>query len=690
MKKTCETYLKQMYGDTCEFRQGQFEAIKSVVEGNRSLVVQRTGWGKSTVYFIATKILRKRGLGVTILISPLLSLMRNQVESAAKIGLVAETINSSNIDDWSGIRERLIGNEIDILLISPERLGNEKFTTTFLPVIDKGIGLFVVDEAHCISDWGHDFRPDYQRIVNIINNLPSGTPVLATTATANDRVVDDIRRQLGDKLVIMKGPLLRESLHLQVIELDSQAERMAWIAENIMKIEGSGIIYCLTTADCNRVAGWLRKKGIDAKEYHSKLSNDRDKNRDLRVERETLLMNNDVKVLVSTIALGMGYDKPDLAFVIHFQRPGSLVSYYQQIGRAGRSLDDAIVVLLSGQEDDEILEYFINQAFPTPQEMEETVAVIESSYDGLSKNEILTQTNISPGRLDKCLKKLIVDNVLLKMGPKYSRTLNPWDRQVEKSKLITEQRYSEFEEMKTFTKTDQCHMKFIAEKLDDSYASECGKCENCVGEAIIATDYSIKMVGEAVGYLKQGMLEIPIRKRWPAGIVGEKAKNIPDAERNQMGRILSIDGDAGWGTVVKNGKYEDGSFSDDLLEASLNLINNSEERNCIEWVSYVPSLRRPNLVKEFAEKLASKLGLPIRTSLRKILDAPEQKSFQNSHYQCKNVYTSIEATPTYEKGPVLLVDDMFDSGWTLTVCGKLLRDQGVEAVYPFALAKSAK
>lgn len=688
MERIAKECLDRMYGSGSEFRTGQLDAIKSVIDGNKTLVVQRTGWGKSTVYFIATRILRDKGYGVSILISPLLSLMRNQIESAAKLGIVAETINSSNQDDWESIKTRLSNNEIDVLLISPERLGNQEFTSNFMPLISRGVGLFVVDEAHCISDWGHDFRPDYQRIVNIINTLPSSVPVLATTATANNRVVDDIKNQLGNALVILRGPLLRESLNLQVIELSSQAERMAWIAEHIDGIDGSGIVYCSTKGDCNRVAGWLRSRGIDALEYHASLSTDRELNTKIRSDREEKLMNNEVKVIVSTIALGMGFDKPDLAFVIHYQKPGSIISYYQQIGRAGRALDDATVVLLTGQEDDEIQEYFIEKAFPTPFEMNQVVDVIESSHSGLKRNEILRATDISLGRLEKCLKKLIVDNIISKSRSTYSRTLNHWNLDEDKSNMIKELRYKELSDMREFVTTDQCYMNYIAEKLDDPYAAECGKCANCVGDEIVSTDFQISTVGAAVNYLKSGKLTIEPRKQWATGVVNTGIR-IPEEKRNHEGRTLSIYGDAGWGGIVKKGKYDDGYFGDELVDAAVDLFNNWDARRSISWITFVPSLRRLELVKSFAQRLADKLGLPLRESIEKVVNAPEQKTLNNSYHQCKNAYDSFKVKNDLLTGGVLLVDDMVDSRWTFTVCGHQLKQSGVSEVYPFALASTA-
>src|SRR5580765_827549 len=284
--------------------------------------------------------------------------MRNQIAMAARLGLEAVTINSGNVGVWRDVEARLANDEIDVLLISPERLANEGFTSRVLPAIERTIGLLVIDEAHCISDWGHDFRPDYQRISRLLPLLGPTVPILATTATANDRVVADVAAQLGEHVAVIRGPLARDTLRLDAIPLADQAERLAWLAENVPRLPGSGIIYCLTVADTERVATWLQSRGIDARAYSGPMA---------QADREALedaLSANQMKALVATVALGMGFDKPDLGFVVHYQRPGSAIAYYQQVGRAGRAVDTAFGILLSGREDDEIQEYFINSAFP--------------------------------------------------------------------------------------------------------------------------------------------------------------------------------------------------------------------------------------------------------------------------------------------------------------------------------------
>jgi ATP-dependent DNA helicase RecQ len=281
------------------------------------LVVQRTGWGKSAVYFLTTHLLRSEGLGPTLLISPLLALMRNQIDAAERLGLRCQTVNSASNTTVRELEGALQRDEVDLLVISPERLANPEFADTIVPLVGRRPGLIVIDEVHCISDWGHDFRPDYRRIGRIVDGLAgSSVPVLGCTATANDRVVQDVAVQLGAELTTFRGPLRRDGLALSTLRLDRQAERLAWLAEVLPEMDGSGIVYCLTVRDVQNVADWLRSQGIEAEAYFGSLGDD------ARLEAERRLQANEIKVLVATTALGMGYDKPDLGFVVHFQSPG--------------------------------------------------------------------------------------------------------------------------------------------------------------------------------------------------------------------------------------------------------------------------------------------------------------------------------------------------------------------------------
>lgn len=683
MRKTAEQYLKRMLGNDACFHADQYESIQSILSGNKTLVVQKTGWGKSIVYFIATKILRDSGKGLTILISPLLSLMRNQIESARRIGLNAFTLNSSNEEDWAEIEKQIVNDKCDILLVSPERLGNREFQT-LLQKVTKGIGMFVIDEAHCISNWGHDFRLDYKRIVNIVGTLPSNVPILATTATANERVVEDIASQIGSDMKIIRGSLTRESLQLQVINLKSQAERLAWLAERIPNIDGSGIIYCSTTSDCRKVAKWLKDKGIDAHAYYGKVEENSEYTRE---ELEQMLLDDEIKVLVATDALGMGFDKPNLSFVIHYQKPGNLVAYYQQIGRAGRKLEKAYVVLLTGgEDDDEINEYFINSAFPTKKQMKLVLNLIEESDDGMKFTDVLKKINIGYRKAEQCLKFLEMERLIYKDGTKYVRTPVKENISLE-SKKITEQRLYELKVMNEFCLTTECYMEFIAKQLDDHSAKSCTRCSNCLEEPILPTTVSNKNVAKAIQFLKGEFLKIKPRKQWPnGGVEGFKGK-IKEEFRNEEGRALSQYGDAGWGKMVKEDRYVNNKFREELVEASANFILNTWKPNPMpEWVTAIPSLRHPELVPSFAQRLAEKLELPYYEVIIKVEQSKEQKEMKNSAQQVENIINSFNIVDGICSGNVLLVDDIMNSGWSFTVCGYYLREAGCDIIYPFALS----
>lgn len=684
MKARAEELLGTMVGPDAAFREGQWEAISALVlERSKVLVVQRTGWGKSLVYFIAAKLLRESGRGPTLLISPLLSLMRNQIEAARSLGINARSINSANDEEWTDIEAELAADQCDVLIVSPERLSNDRFRRQTLPTIQAGIGLFVVDEAHCISDWGHDFRPDYRRIVRIVQRLPKDVPLLATTATANERVVNDIVGQLGTDLVVFRGPLERESLRLQVIELPDQAERLAWLAEHVPGLPGSGIIYCLTVSDTNRVADWLFAHGIKALEYHAGLRPE------ARVDREQALLRNDVKVLVATVALGMGFDKPDLGFVIHFQRPGSLVAYYQQVGRAGRAIDQARGILLVGQEDDEIIEYFIGSAFPPRCDLQAVLDAIESENE-ISKAQLSSRLNVSDGRLAQCLTILEIDGAISKGTHSiYSRTLNPWTCDEDRIEGVTRQRRHELDRIRDYSGATSCLMEFIVRELDDPAASPCGRCTVCVGDGL-PFDVHPELVAGAVTFLKRSELVIEPRKRWPSGGLDGYSGSIAAGDRVEVGRAMCFYGDAGWGRLVASGKYETGRFADELVDASYELVATIWKPDPpLEWVTAVPSMRRPGLVPDFARRLAARLELPYEAALSKYVETPEQKTMHNSDHQLRNLVDAIVVVPEHVRtGPVLLVDDMIDSRWTITLCGRLLRRAGASIVFPFGLARA--
>lgn len=678
--------LKRMLGADKDFRPGQWEAIEAVaIKKQRALVVQRTGWGKSLVYFLATKLLRERGAGPTILISPLLSLMRNQIETAKRIGIRAFTINSANREEWAAVENALAKNACDLMLISPERLNNEYFLKKLLPKISLSIGLFVVDEAHCISDWGHDFRPDYRRIVRILQMLPPRVPVLGTTATANNRVVEDVQEQLGRNLKVLRGGLFRGALRLQNINLASQAERLAWLANNLPKFKGSGIIYCLTRADTENVARWLCNRGFSAKAYHA--------GNDSGIDRQALeqsFLDNKIKILVATVALGMGFDKPDVEFVIHFQRPGSVVAYYQQVGRAGRDIAKSYGILLSGDEDDEIQNYFIESAFPSEYVFLEILNALQES-ESLSLNEILAEVNASRSVAEQALKLLEIDRAVgmrFERKPLYFRTPNPWRPDRSRINRVLDLRRAELAEMQDYANHEGCLMAYLLKALDDPNPVPCGRCANCQGKGFDAT-VEESLVMEAERFLKAGDVIIEPHQVWPVGFSSGQKRHIPLSLQNELGRALCFYGDAGWGKLVSDGKYKVGYFSRDLVEAAAELISKTwVPRPFPTWVTAIPSNRHLMLVPLFARQLAEKLGIPYHLVFLRKKDAPEQKTMQNSSMQAGNVLGTIGLASTVPTGAVLLVDDIVDSGWTLTMAGYMLKSHGSGPVYPFTLAKA--
>jgi ATP-dependent DNA helicase RecQ len=662
------------------FHEGQEDAIRHVVEGrSRLLVVQKTGWGKSFVYFIATKLLREAGAGPALLVSPLLALMRNQIAAAERMGARAVTINSDNQDEWTNVEAAIQRNDVDILLISPERLANERFRQEVLAAIAGRISLLVIDEAHCISDWGHDFRPHYRLLERIVRGLPANLRLLATTATANNRVMADLQRVLGPNLEVSRGALNRPSLLLQTRRLPSQAERLAWLAAQVTALPGHGIIYTLTVRDAVQVAEWLRSRGLNVGAYTSEAEN--------RAELEQALLDNRVKALVATTALGMGFDKPDLSFVIHYQKPGSVVAYYQQVGRAGRALDAAYGVLLSGSEESEINDYFIESAFPTRTEVGRVLEALEAAPEGLSVPALLGRVNLSKGRIEKTLSLLSLESPspITKQGVRWQLTAAPlgeafWQR----AERLTALRRDEQRQMEDYVRLTSGHMEFLIRALDGDPGS--------IGPPALPplpTTADPALIREAVAFLRRTSLPIEPRKRWPDGglpLDGLKG-NISPGHQAQPGKALCIWRDAGWGGLAWQGKHRDRRFADELVEACARLVREWDPQPAPAWVTCVPSLRYPDLVPDLARRLAAALQRPFYKVLEKIEERPEQRTMANSAQQARNLDGAYKiCAEPLPAGPVLLVDDLVDSRWTLTLAAWLLRSKGSGEVFPLALA----
>ena len=665
------------------FREDQEKAIKSVVEGGkRLLVVQKTGWGKSFVYFIATKLLREMGAGPALLVSPLLSLMRNQIDAARRMGLRAVKVTSDNKSEWGDVFEKITRKEIDILLISPERLSNEEFKEQVLSKIAATISLLIVDEAHCISDWGHDFRPDYRYLERIVKSLPPNLRILATTATANNRVMRDLVEVLGPNLEVLKGDLNRNSLTLQTIEIPGQAQRLDWLAKTLPNLQGTGIIYAITVKDAELIAYWLKSRGLKVESYTGQLDTER------REELEIALLENKVKALVATVALGMGYDKPDISFVIHFQMPGSAVGYYQQVGRGGRAIKSAYGILLKGEEDYKINEWFIKSAFPTPNEVVEILTAFEDEPDGLSTSELCGKVNLSLGRIKTTIDILSLESPapILKTDGKWQLTSsalskNFWSR----AKRLTDLRYKELNQMLEYVKLPfGAHMNFLIKELDGDPSTIKPQNLPALPET---TDKSLEGLGLKFLYGFHHLLEP--RKKWPnEGMQAYRLKGLIKAEhRAEEGRALCFYNDEGWGTLVKEGKYKTNNFSDPLVDACLEMIKKWNPKPFPTWVTCLPSLRNPTLVSDFAKKLAKALHLPFVMTIKKTMERPPQKEMANSVKQARNIDGSLDVKNLpFNNGPVFLIDDTVDSKWTFTVASWILRNNGSGQVWPLALA----
>ncbi len=666
-----------LYGEEACFREGQYEAIEAAMTKPRTLIVQKTGWGKSLIYFFCTKLLREHGSGCTLVVSPLLVLMQNQRDAAEKIGLRCAEMNSGTREHHEALLQEMKDGTLDLVLITPETLYRENVRSALNYI---RIGLFVIDEAHCISDWGYDFRLEYGKLKAVLERMPLNVPVLATTATANDRVIEDLEKQLGADVYVSRGPLTRESLWIQVLNINSKAERYAWILENISKLPGSGIIYCLTKRDCDYLTDFLKRNKVKAMSYYSRNGDDDVLNR----IAERRFRENKIKVLVATVKLGMGYDKGDVAFIIHYQMPQNIVSYYQQIGRAGRSIERAYIFLMSGEEDIDILNYFIETAFPTEKE---TNAIVSHLNERCSANrrELEAALNIRGKRISLALDFLENDGYIFKDGATYHLTPKPYKYDREKYEKIKLMRRVEMRQMQDFITLKECYSRYIAWCLDDIYAKNCGHCANCLKREILPSAVTEEGKRKAEKYIDGRTITIEPRKMWRSSKSSCKLKYI-----NMPGICISKYGDPGYGELVKKDKYSGkGRFCEELVGKSAALLRPFIRKEEISHVTCVPSLRS-RIVEDFAERLAGKLGIPFVRLLRKEKAKP-QKVMKNNVHQCDNALSSFFVIEDAEVPKrLLLIDDVVDSRWTLTVCGYRLMEKGCEEVNPFALADSSE
>lgn len=712
LRSSADSVLARLVGDptgTARLREDQWLAIEALVaHKRRALVVQRTGWGKSAVYFVATSLLRAAGAGPTVIVSPLLALMRNQVEAAARAGIRARTINSANPEEWEGIQAEVAAGEVDVLLVSPERLNNPDFRDQVLPKLSAATGLLVVDEAHCISDWGHDFRPDYRRLRTMLADLPPGVPVLATTATANARVTADVAEQLGTgagtDALVLRGPLDRESLSLAVLTLPDAAHRLAWLADHLGELPGSGIIYTLTVAAAEEVTTYLRHRGHTVSSYTGKTENAD------RQQAEDDLQANRVKALVATSALGMGFDKPDLGFVVHLGSPSSPIAYYQQVGRAGRGVEHAEVLLLPGREDEAIWQYFASVAFPPEEQVRRTLDVLAQAGRPMSLPALEPLVDLRRTRLETMLKVLDVDGAVHRVKGGWTSTGEPWAYDAERYAWVARQRAAEQQAMRDYAAATGCRMEFLRRQLDDEEAAPCGRCDNCAG-ARFAAEVSTTALDTARGELGRPGVELEPRKMWPTGLaaVGVDLKGrIPAGEQASTGRALGRLSDIGWGNRLRPmlaPQAPDQPVPDDVTQAVIAVLadwargpggwasgaSDAPERPV--GVVALPSRSRPQLVGSLAARIAEVGRMPLLGTISYTDQVPEfglasSNSAQRVRglHQALAVPQELAAALAQTPGPVLLVDDRAESGWTLAVAARLLRRAGAKEVFPLVLA----
>jgi ATP-dependent DNA helicase RecQ len=702
LRNQAESHLRDLAGAHARLRGDQWTAISALVSGRRrALVVQRTGWGKSAVYFIATALLRSAGAGPTVIVSPLLALMRNQVEAAARAGIHARTINSANAEDWGQVYKEVAVGEVDVLLVSPERLNNPGFRDQVLPRLTETAGLIVIDEAHCISDWGHDFRPDYRRIRTLLETLPRGIPVLATTATANERVTRDVAEQLhagtADEVLVLRGALDRESLRLAVVSLPTVHERLGWLAARLAddSLPGSGIVYTLTVAAAYETAAFLRDQGFEVAAYSGKDDPSQ------RLQAEDDLHGNKVKALIATSALGMGFDKPDLGFIVHLGAPQSPVAYYQQIGRAGRGVDRAEVVLLPGREDRDIWAYFASLAFPPEHQVRGTLAALADAGRALSTAALETRVDLSRGRLESMLKVLDVDGAVRRVPGGWQSTGLPWAYDAERYERVAAARSREQRAMLDYVTTGGCRMEFLRRQLDDPDAGRCGRCDNCTGRHWPDGVPESGVAAARARLLRPGV-EVEPRKMWPSGLrdlgISGASGKIPAGLLAESGRALGRLTDIGWGATLRQLLADgtpDGPVSDQVLDGVVKVLAawGWDERPVS--VITLPSRSRPALIGSLGERIARVGRLGYLGSLGYATpDGPGPRR-HNSAQRLAALWSALtvpdavrQALDAGAAGPVLLVDDRMDTGWTMTVAARLLREAGVAQVLPLALAVS--
>jgi ATP-dependent DNA helicase RecQ len=648
-----------------KFYDEQWLTIDKILKGEKVLLIEKTGFGKSLCFQFPAIIFE----GTTVVFSPLIALMRDQVKKLTELGISARCINSEqteeeNLQIINGAKQ----GKIKILYIAPERQENSKWLEVTRQM---NLSMVVVDEAHCISVWGHDFRPAFRRIIDLVKLLPKGFPVLATTATATKRVEQDIAQQIGNNILTIRGNLMRDNFKLFVVKVSSEDEKLIWLGKNLNKLPGSGILYTGTRVDTEIYSKWFEYLKISPIAYNAGLD------ADSRVKIEDGFMNNQWKCVVSTNALGMGIDKPDIRFIIHTQIPQSPIHYYQEIGRAGRDGNPSYIILFYNPEDRKLPEAFIEGGRPSIKKYEKVINAVKSEL--LGERELMKRTNLKQNQIRvikaDLIEQGIIREVMIGKNKKYEFVPNSQPLNTKAFEELRNAKLAELESMIAYVETDKSRMKFLCDYLGDNSNHTFNNCDN-TGEKKITVSVTPEWIEKLQSFREDYFPELEVES---------KGSNIVN------GVAASYYGFSNVGTAIHHSKYEGGGdFPDFLLKLVLKAYRKKFGQEKFDMIVYVPPTSSGDLVKNFAIKLSQALKFPISHNLVKCKTTKEQKIFENTYLKADNVKEAFTfRTPEIIKGKsILLVDDIFDSGATVKEIGKILTNFGAVKIAPIVIAKT--
>ncbi|WP_294966078.1 RecQ family ATP-dependent DNA helicase [Sulfurimonas sp.] len=660
-REEAELKLKNIFGFD-NFFDDQWKTIDRVLQKKRVLLIEKTGFGKSlTFQFPATQF-----DGLTIIFFFFFALMRDQIKSLDEKGIKADLINSQETNERNDlIIEKAINNELKILYITPERLASASWQNA---VSKMNISFIVIDEAHCISTWGHEFRPDFRRIIKLMQVLPSNIPVLATTATATLSVSEDIKEQIGNNIEIIRGDLLRENLKLNVIHVENEEDKMAWMLSYLKNVSGNGLVYTGTTINTEIYSKWLESEKLNTIFYHGKMDGDIKKG----IEKEW--MNDKYKAVIATNALGMGIDKSNIRFIIHTQITQSLIHYYQEIGRAGRDGKTAEIFLLFNVKDTALPLSFINGARPSVKKYEKVISALKEEPLGeknLMKATNLKQTQVRTIKADLLDQKIIIE-VKYGSNKKYEYKYNASQLDTTVFENLRNHRLEKFKKMLKYINTNKCKMLYLCNYLGDSNSNSCEICDSCSNNK---NQFSMsKNDKEKIKQFQDNFFPI---------------LEVETTKTNLINGIASsYYGFSNVGTIINKCKYKDGgNFPNILLKQTLRAFGKTFKDQKFDLVLFVPPTKSGKLVENFANKLAMTLKLPI-TPLVKIRDTKEQKIFQIGALKTENIKDAFDINIDIINKSILLIDDIFDSGATIKEIGKMLTNKGAKIIAPLVIAKT--